>query len=83
MTKKSRCSPGCCKVAALVTIDARGQMVLPKEIRNKAKIKAGDKLAIITWESTEKMGGICLVKADELNETAKDLLGPTIKRTTK
>ena len=35
---------GCnCQVDALVTIDGRGQIVLPKEVREKAYIKEGDK----------------------------------------
>ena len=36
----------CCKVEALVSVDERGQMVLPKEVRDKANIKSGDKLAV-------------------------------------
>lgn len=40
---------GCCKVESVVSVDHRGQMVLPKEIRDRAKIRAGDKLAIIGW----------------------------------
>ena len=46
MTKKN----ACCQVEAVTTVDERGQMVLPKEIREKAQIKAGDKLALITWK---------------------------------
>ncbi len=41
----------CCKVDALVTIDGRGQIVLPKDIRARAGIEGGDKLAVISWES--------------------------------
>ena len=33
----------CCKVESIVSVDERGQMVLPKEIRERAKIGAGDK----------------------------------------
>jgi hypothetical protein len=32
----------CCKVESVISIDERGQMILPKEIRDKAKIRAGD-----------------------------------------
>ena len=31
----------------LVRVNKRGQVVLPKEVRNKAGIKAGDKLLIL------------------------------------
>ena len=33
----------CCKVESIVSVDERGQMVLPKEIRERAKIGAGNK----------------------------------------
>ena len=39
----------CCRVEAVVNVDARGQMVLPKEVREKAGIKADQKLAVVTW----------------------------------
>ena len=46
--KQGTCSPtgGCCCVDAMVSVDERGQMVLPKETREKAGIKAGDKLIV-------------------------------------
>ncbi|MCJ2562808.1 MAG: AbrB/MazE/SpoVT family DNA-binding domain-containing protein, partial [Candidatus Thermoplasmatota archaeon] len=37
----------CCKVESVVSIDERGQMVLPKDIRDRAGIGAGDKLAVV------------------------------------
>jgi AbrB family looped-hinge helix DNA binding protein len=67
---------GCCRVESIVTIDERGQMVLPKEIREKAKIKSGDKLAVL---SLEKNGTICclsLIKVEELESMVKSRLGP-------
>ena len=84
MVKKSLVSGksqeiNCCKVESLISIDERGQMVLPKDLRDKAKIKAGDKLALISWE---KEGEICcftLIKAEYLAEGVKDFLGPIMK----
>ena len=38
---------GCCKVDAVVTVDSKGQIVLPKDLREKAKLKPNDKLAVI------------------------------------
>ncbi len=69
----------CCKVEAVVSIDERGQMVLPKEIRDKADIQAGDKLAILSWEMGEKVSCISLVKADDLAGIVKEMLGPMMK----
>jgi bifunctional DNA-binding transcriptional regulator/antitoxin component of YhaV-PrlF toxin-antitoxin module len=54
-------------------------MVLPKEVRDKAKIRAGDKLAIISWEKDEALCCISLIKADELMEMVRGLLGPMMK----
>ncbi|MDO9324645.1 MAG: HgcAB-associated protein, partial [Methanoregula sp.] len=45
------CTPASgCKVESVLSVDERGQMVLPKDIREKACIKTGDKLALISWE---------------------------------
>ena len=66
----------CCKVEALVTVDARGQIVLPKDVRDKAGIGAGDKLAVISFESGGKVCCISLVKSDAFADTVKGLLGP-------
>lgn len=69
----------CCKVEALVSIDERGQMILPKEIRDKANIHAGDKLAVTSWEKDGKICCISLIKADELTEMVKGILGPVMR----
>jgi AbrB family looped-hinge helix DNA binding protein len=69
----------CCAVEALVTVDDRGQMVLPKELRAKAGIKAGDKLAVTTWEKDGKICCIALIKADNLEAMVKGILGPVMK----
>ena len=66
----------CCKVESLISIDERGQMVLPKDLREKAGIKPGDKLAVISWE---KDGATCcftLIKAESLAGGIRDFLGP-------
>jgi AbrB family looped-hinge helix DNA binding protein len=77
---KVRCSPPtCCKLDALVTIDERGQIVLPKEIREKAEIKAGDKLAVISCEKDGKISCITIVKADEFREAIKKAFGPLLE----
>lgn len=70
---------GCCKVESLITVDERGQMVLPKEIRDKAKIRAGDKFAVISWEKNGEICCISLIKAGEFGEMVKGILGPMAK----
>ncbi len=69
----------CCKVEALLTVDERGQMVLPKEIREKAEIHTGDKLALVNWEKNGKVCCFTLIKVDELGDMVKGLLGPMMK----
>ncbi len=69
----------CCAVEAIVTVDERGQMVLPKELRAKAGIKAGDKLAITSWEKDGEICCIALIKASNLETMVKGLLGPVMK----
>lgn len=82
--RESCCTPsgsniGCCKVESLITVDERGQMVLPKEIREKANIRAGDKLAVVSWEKDGKVCCISLIKSDDLIEMVSSLLGPMMK----
>ena len=66
----------CCKVESLVSVDERGQMVLPKEMRDKANIRPGDKLALISWEKDGKVCCFTLIKADEFGDMVKGFLGP-------
>lgn len=75
------CSPSgmsCCKVESIVSVDERGQMVLPKDLREKAKIKPGDKLAIVSMEKNGKVCCLSLIKADELEGMVKSMLGPVM-----
>jgi AbrB family looped-hinge helix DNA binding protein len=69
----------CCRVESLVSVDERGQMVLPKEIRDKAKIRAGDKLAVVSWERDGEVCCISLVKTDAITGMVKNMLGPMMK----
>ncbi len=69
----------CCKVEALVSVDERGQMVLPKEIRDQADIRAGDKLALVSWKKDGKVCCFTLIKADEFGDMIRGLLGPMMK----
>jgi len=60
-------------------VDERGQMVLPKEIREKANISAGDKLAVVSWEKDGKVCCISLIKADDFTGMVRNLLGPMMQ----
>jgi AbrB family looped-hinge helix DNA binding protein len=67
---------GGCKVESLVTVDERGQMVLPKDLRDRAGIRGGDKLALIGWEKEGKVCCLSLIKVEELSTMLKGVLGP-------
>jgi antitoxin PrlF len=84
--RKSKGSPApvqlganCCRVESIISVDDRGQMVLPKELREKAKIKAGDKFALVSWDKNGEVCCLYLIKTDFLAETVKDFLGPMMK----
>jgi len=68
-----------CKVDAVATIDSKGQIVLPKDVREKAKLKPNDKLAIIGCERNGEICCIIVVKAEKLGRTIKDFLSPMLR----
>ena len=69
----------CCKVIAVVSVDERGQMVLPKEIRERAQINTGDKLAVFSWEKKGEVCCISLIKVEQFAGKIKEILGPMFK----
>jgi len=73
----------CCKLDALVSVDERGQIVLPKDLRERAGIKPGDKLAILASQKEEKTCCIILMRAEELTESIKKTLGPLLQELVK
>jgi antitoxin PrlF len=70
---------GCCRVDAVVSVDSKGQIVLPKDLREKARLKPDDKLAVIGCERDGELCCIMMVKAEELGKTVKIMLGPMMK----
>jgi len=84
MTKRPKdescCDPNasCCRVESVVSVDERGQVVLPKDIRDKAGIRPGDKLALVSWEKGGTVCCLTVIKADQLTGMVKGLLGPML-----
>lgn len=66
----------CCTVESVVSIDERGQMVLPKEVREKANICPGDKLVVVTMEKDGKFCCLSLIKAQDFEGMVQNLLSP-------
>jgi AbrB family looped-hinge helix DNA binding protein len=87
MPSKKQCcesmAGNCFKVDSVISVDDRGQMVLPKEVRDRAKIRPGDKLALVSWESNGEVCCLALIKTDEIAGMVKDLLGPMMKEIAK
>lgn len=65
---------GCYKVQALITIDERGQMVLPKDVRQRAGIEPRDKLALTTIEKDGEICCMVLTKADSLAQVVQSTI---------
>ena len=78
-TKKKTDQSQCCKVESIVSVDERGQMVLPKEIRDAAGIKPGDKLALVMWKKGPEVCCMTLIKVEALTGMVRGMLGPFMK----
>lgn len=83
MTKKEKQGTCCtgdqanrCRVESLISVDERGQMVLPKDLRDRADITPGDKLAVISWSKDGQVCCITLIKADHLAGHVMDFIAP-------
>lgn len=76
---KNCCNRDCCKIDAVVSVDSKGQIVLPKDLRERAQIQANDKLAVIGFQKDNEICCIVMVKVDALESTIKNMLGPVFK----
>jgi len=73
------CAPGCCSLEAVVSIDERGQFVVPKELRVRAGIEPGDRLALVSYRGED--GAICcltLVKAEAVAGAVRSVIAPAL-----
>jgi AbrB family looped-hinge helix DNA binding protein len=69
----------CCHLEAVITIDARGQVVIPKELRTRAGIRDGDRLIVMSTMEDGKVCCISMMKADRSDPMVKEMLGPVLK----
>lgn len=69
----------CWGVDAVVTVDLKGQIVLPKDVREKIRLKPNDKLAIISCGCGNETCCLIMVKAENLGNSIKSFLGPILK----
>ena len=76
------CDPACgrgFKVESILSVDERGQMVLPKDVRERAGIGPGDKLALITMAKDGKICCLSLIKTEDMVDLVRSLLGPVLQ----
>jgi AbrB family looped-hinge helix DNA binding protein len=75
----SRCNDDACKIDAIITMDAKGQIVIPKDLREKADLKATDKIAVVAYEKEGKVCCIIMIKAERLAGAISKTLSPLLK----
>ncbi len=69
----------CCSVEAIVTIDERGQLVLPKDVRVRAGFEAGDRLAVVNWYCSGEVCCVALMKASALSGAVRSTVESVFK----
>ncbi|MFX1296236.1 MAG: HgcAB-associated protein HgcC [Promethearchaeota archaeon] len=74
--ESSNIRPGCCKIESVITIDSKGQLLLPKEVRESVNLKAGDKLVVVNMTGSNDSCCILLIKAENFGDLVKNYLGP-------
>ena len=68
------------RIEAVLTVDSKGQILLPKELREKTGIKAGDRLVAIA--GCDEKGEVCcliLVRAEIIDEGLRNVVAPLLK----
>ncbi len=78
----TKCEDDTCRIDAVITMDAKGQIVLPKDLREKANIKPNDKLALVACEKNGEVCCITMVKAEKLVGAVTKALVPLLKSVT-
>jgi antitoxin PrlF len=73
----------CLRVDAVVAMDSKGQIVLPKDVREKAKLKPGDKLAIVACQKEGEVCCLVMLKSEGLGEAVSKVLSPALKQVVK
>lgn len=65
------------EIEAIATVDARGQIVLPKSAREALGLGAGSKLAVVVKRQGTTPCCITLMPAAELEDRVRDVIDST------
>ncbi|HYA78659.1 MAG TPA: HgcAB-associated protein [Verrucomicrobiae bacterium] len=77
------CEGDSCRIDAIITMDVKGQIVLPKDLREKADFKPNDKIAVVACEKDGRVCCIMMIKAERLTGAVSKTLSPLLKAVTK
>lgn len=72
-----------CRIDSVITMDAKGQIILPKDLREKANFKPIDKIAVVACEKNGEVCCIMMIKAERLTGAVTKTLGPLLIGVTK
>jgi antitoxin PrlF len=79
----SSCIGDTCRIDAIISMDVKGQVVLPKDLRERANFKPNDKIAVVACEKDGEVCCIMMLKAEKLQGAVTKTLGPLLKGVTK
>ncbi len=69
----------CCHVEGIAKVDSKGQIVLPKSLRDNMNILEGDKLVVVGMREKGELRSISLFKANRFDNMVKILLKPVVE----
>ncbi len=79
----SSCVGDTLRIDAVISMDAKGQIVLPKDLREKANFRPNDKIAVVACEKDGEVCCIMMLKAEKLVGAVTKTLSPMLKGVTK
>jgi len=79
----ARCDGDSCRIDAVITMDVKGQIVLPKDLREKANFKPNDKIAVVACEKEGEVCCIMMIKAERLAGAVTKTLSPLLTGVTR
>ena len=82
VNKMVNCDGDACRIDAVITMDIKGQIVLPKDLREKANFKPNDKIAVVACEKQGEVCCIMMIKAERLAGAVTKTLSPLLKGVT-
>lgn len=62
------------ELEAVISFDERGQLILPKDVRAKFGLEAGEKFALISCSENGRLCCFHIIKTNMLNQTISNLV---------